>query len=158
MKLAACLGKFNNFTSAHAGLVCRAASLADKVVVVISNGKHNADFDLRKAIAIEVLDFLCPAALDKVEFVHGDFKTLQKLRPDYFVCGEDRYESFEKSFSGYWTNVIAIARPEGAISSTLVRAILEASEVPWFYNEKATELAHLTKAQYEERKLSSKLR
>ncbi len=150
-KLAACLGKFNNYTEAHARLVSRGLALADKIVIVFSNGKYNADFELRKAIAIEVLKELLPDDLHRIEFVHGDFKAVLKLEADYFVCGEDRFESFEKSFYGTWTNVIKLARPLGAMSSTLVRTMLNDGLCPWFYNEEAKELAIEATKQYEER-------
>lgn len=151
MTLAMALGKFNILHIGHLAAFRLALKHADKLIVVFSNGNANADYSLRLAIAKSMLKLFMPEEASRIDFMLGDFKAVLLCEPDYFVCGSDRASSFRKSFHGKHCQVLEMLRAEDGVSTTYIRAELNAGRQPWFISNKLLPLARESAKQYAQR-------
>lgn len=154
--LAMTLGKFNICHIGHLSAFKLALNHADRLIIVLSNGKANADYELRIAIVKRMIAIFMPEHLHHIDFMLGDFKAILLCEPDYFVCGTDRADSFRKSFKNSPCKVLEMPRPEGGISSTYVREELAKGNKPWFISNSCLPLALESAKQYAERTLLRK--
>jgi len=169
MKTAFYLGSFNPFHNGHLKVIQTAFEefKMDKVVIVPtmqSPWKYNKvlDFyDRNNIITLSINDLKEDNNYDiKVDFTeryldapYYSYKTLKALKEKYsgelyFLCGEDTTKDIPNWYNGNkiiqeW-NILTVPRPEGAISSSEIRKLVEeCKDISPYVNKKVVRLVNL---------------